>query len=304
MASMEQEDPLPPGYPCVRSGTFSSASPFLCPEHPTNEDRALVFEDMVSVLKLAPMGTRGPLACLFGVFDGHGGDGASKFVANHLHHLIGRSAFYESIDYPADEALASAVEEGVASVEQASAIFIRAYTDWSKRSGDTSGCCACVVAIRGSVLCAANVGDCQAILISDKGAIVSLSRPHRAVDLDEKARIRSNGGKVVQGRVMGMLEPSRVIGDYDIKRTWPGCVIAEPYVLVRSLPYTRGQEPSILVVASDGVWDSLTQASVSKLVTEAIRKQKDPRQVSKELVTAAREAGSGDDITVVIAKLG
>ncbi|CAN0566069.1 unnamed protein product, partial [Ectocarpus sp. 12 AP-2014] len=26
-----------------RSGTFSSASPFLCPEHPTNEDRALVF---------------------------------------------------------------------------------------------------------------------------------------------------------------------------------------------------------------------------------------------------------------------
>lgn len=42
----------------------------------------------VSVLKLAPTGTRGPLACLFGVFDGHGGDGASKFVANHLHHLV------------------------------------------------------------------------------------------------------------------------------------------------------------------------------------------------------------------------
>ncbi|CAM9797822.1 unnamed protein product [Ectocarpus fasciculatus] len=102
---------------------------------------------------------------------------------------------------------------------------------------------------------------------------------------------------------MGVLEPSRVIGDYDIKRTWPGCVIAEPYVLVRSLPYTRGQEPSILVVASDGVWDSMTQTSVSKLVTAAIRKQKDPRQVSKELVAAAREAGSGDDITVVIAKL-
>ena len=29
--------------------------------------------------------------------------------------------------------------------------------------------------------------------------------------------------------------------DYDIKRAWPGCVIAEPYVSVRSLPYTRGQ---------------------------------------------------------------
>lgn len=29
--------------------------------------------------------------------------------------------------------------------------------------------------------------------------------------------------------------------DIDIKRSWPGFVIAEPYVLVRSLPYTRGQ---------------------------------------------------------------
>ena len=29
--------------------------------------------------------------------------------------------------------------------------------------------------------------------------------------------------------------------DYDIKRAWPGCVIAEPYVHVRSLPYTKGQ---------------------------------------------------------------
>ncbi|CAN0224134.1 unnamed protein product, partial [Hapterophycus canaliculatus] len=106
---------------------------------------------------------------------------------------IGRSAFYESIDYPADEALASAVEEGVA----------LSYTDWCKKSGDTSGCCACVVAIRGSVLCAANVGDCQAILITDKGSVVSLSRPHRATDVDERARIRSQGGKVVQGRVMG-----------------------------------------------------------------------------------------------------
>lgn len=39
-------------------------------------------------------------------------------------------------------------------------------------------------------------------------------------------------------------------------------------------------------------------------VSEAFRKQKTPSQVSYELVNAAREAGSGDDITAVIAKLG
>ena len=35
---------------------------------------------------------------------------------------------------------------------------------------------------------------------------------HRATDSEEKARIRHKGGRVVQGRVMGVLEPSRVIG--------------------------------------------------------------------------------------------
>lgn len=37
-------------------------------------------------------------------------------------------------------------------------------------------------------------------------------KAHRATDLDEKARIRMKGGRVVQGRVMGVLEPSRVVG--------------------------------------------------------------------------------------------
>lgn len=297
MESVELQENLPPGYPKVSSAAYTDDSPFICPEHPTNEDRAIRFDDMVSALKLAPRTTRGPLACLYAVMDGHGGDGASSFVSNHLHHLIGQSAFYENIDYPADEALASAVEEGIAAVEQG-------YTNWARRAGDTSGCCACVVAIRGSVLCAANVGDCQAILINDKGAVISLSRPHRAMDREEKIRIREAGGKVMQGRVMGVLEPSRAIGDLDLKKSWPGCVIAEPHVTVTSLPYKRGQGASYLVVASDGVWDSLPQEKVSSLVLEAFGKQKPLSQVSRELVTAAREAGSGDDVTAVIAKLG
>lgn len=39
-------------------------------------------------------------------------------------------------------------------------------------------------------------------------------------------------------------------------------------------------------------------------VIEAFGRQQDPREVSERLVQAAKEAGSGDDITVVVAKLG
>lgn len=41
---------------------------------------------------------------------------------------------------------------------------------------------------------------------------IFLLEAHRATDVEEKARIRHKGGRVVQGRVMGVLEPSRVIG--------------------------------------------------------------------------------------------
>lgn len=48
---------------------------------------------------------------------------------------------------------------------------------------------------------------------------------HRATDDDEKARIRSKGGKVVQGRVMGVLEPSRVIGVSLLRNLAARCVV-------------------------------------------------------------------------------
>lgn len=39
-------------------------------------------------------------------------------------------------------------------------------------------------------------------------------------------------------------------------------------------------------------------------VIEAFGKEQNPQEVSERLVQAAQEAGSGDDITVVVAKLG
>lgn len=49
--------------------------------------------------------------------------------------------------------------------------------------------------------------------------------------------------------------------DVDIKKTWPGCVFAEPYVVVRSLPYERGQVRSCRIVPStDGIASTLLSA--------------------------------------------
>lgn len=71
------------GYTCLAP---SSCSRRWFNSVPLRHDAA--HRPQVSALKLAPPSTRGPLACVYGVLDGHGGDGASNFVSNHLHHLV------------------------------------------------------------------------------------------------------------------------------------------------------------------------------------------------------------------------
>lgn len=69
---------------------------------------------------------------------------------------------------------------------------------------------------------------------------------HRATDVDEKARIRSKGGKVVQGRVMGVLEPSRVIGVSLLKNLAAQCFVVSSGLFVkRTFPILAAVEHTV-----------------------------------------------------------
>ena len=62
----------------------------------------------------------------------------------------------------------------------------------------------------------ANVGDARAIMCR-QGQAVDLSVDHKAKRADEQERIKSQGGYIVYGRVLGRLAISRAFGDYDCK---------------------------------------------------------------------------------------
>jgi serine/threonine protein phosphatase PrpC len=66
------------------------------------------------------------------------------------------------------------------------------------------------------------------------GAFIKLSVPHRS--RNEVARITAAGGVVVNNRAFGVLEPSRSIGDIDVKGYCAGAVIAEPHFTELVLP--------------------------------------------------------------------
>lgn len=129
---------------------------------------------------------------------------------------------------------------------------------------DNTGSTACVAVVRqeggARVLYIANLGDTRAV-ISKNGLAERLSYDHRATDQAEIDRIVSGGGRVTNERVGGTLAITRAFGDHSLKKEG---VIAKPYIRKHALR----PADKCLVIASDGVWDSIGDQDAINLCSE------------------------------------
>ncbi|XP_069724857.1 pyruvate dehydrogenase [acetyl-transferring]-phosphatase 2, mitochondrial [Phaenicophaeus curvirostris] len=165
-----------------------------------------------------------------------------------------------------------------------------------------SGATACVAHVDGVHLHVANTGDCRAVLgVHEKDGMWSalpLTRDHNAFDEFEIRRLKREHPRseektlFVNDRLLGILMPSRAFGDVQLK--WskelqhsvlenscdvealniyqyvppnyhtPPYLTAEPEVTYHKL---RGKD-KFLVIASDGLWEMLSNEKVVKLVGE------------------------------------
>ena len=144
----------------------------------------------------------------------------------------------------------------------------------------------CVVAVvRGDKLVVANAGDSRAVL-SRRGVAVEMSRDHKPMDDDERARIVKAGGFVQEGRVNGSLARSRAIGDLEYKqgKSLPPqdqIVTAYPELMEQTL--REGDE--FLVLACDGIWDVL---SSQQCVDSSTRARIDADDLSRKSAKISR----------------
>ncbi|PFH37151.1 hypothetical protein BESB_036090 [Besnoitia besnoiti] len=110
-----------------------------------------------------------------------------------------------------------------------------------------------------------------------------LNTEHRCSDPRELARIRRAGGSILGGRVGGILEPARTIGDFDVKDAQPfGVLTATPDVA-----RVRIRKPSLLLLGTDGIWDTLLPSDILacmqkipqlwQLILEAFRDRMDEK---------------------------
>jgi serine/threonine protein phosphatase PrpC len=177
---------------------------------------------------------------------------------------------------------------------------VLAKPDW-----DCQGSTAVLVYCVGPDLWTANVGDSRAILVGTRGSEpVPLTWDHKASVDEERARIESMGGDIKwmgdshDGAyvINGNMSLSRAIGDRDEKPV----ISATPTIqkFRRNLASDR-----FVVLASDGLWDVMSSEQVAAYVSEALDKGGSESEIATRLAHSAVEAGSDDNVSVVILML-
>ncbi|KAF4728515.1 hypothetical protein FOZ63_011024 [Perkinsus olseni] len=237
-------------------------------------------------------------AYIFGVLDGHDGTAACDLVAAEFpKRWVGNSVNGGKLD----TSIVDAATAGLKHCEQAL---------------QTSNCSAGVCVL---------------------GNLLIGSRDMKATASYERRRISKAGGNVTDGRVAGVLEPSRTIGDFDVKmRIPPDVITVTPEVRCVDLLSTGRGDPEglqdvgkygafgLMMSATDGIWDGCGRRAIRRAVNEyrsdlyaamkvmykghgkdegdgLERPRKTLQMIGKKMVSLARHAGSLDDCTCQVA---
>eukprot|EP00250_Pteridium_aquilinum_P027335 c346_g1_i1 orf=322-1185(-) len=215
---------------------------------------------------------------LFGVFDGHGGSQAAEYVRKNL--------FQNLIKHP--KLITDTKDAIVESYQQTDTEFLQVENSKENDAGSTASTAILV----GNRLLVANVGDSRAV-VCRAGTAYALSDDHKPNRKDERQRIEKAGGAVIWAgtwRVGGILAVSRAFGDRSLKQF----VVAEPELQEETI--TDGVE--FLVLASDGLWDVVTNQDAVSLVQSI----PDAEEAAKSLANEAMRKGSADNITCIVVR--
>ncbi|KAJ7393413.1 hypothetical protein OS493_006386 [Desmophyllum pertusum] len=141
------------------------------------------------------------------------------------------------------------------------------------------------------VLYVANLGDSRALLCrcgdNGKTSVVSLSKDHSPSQYEERMRIQKAGGTVREGRVLGVLEVSRSIGDGRFKRCGVSCV---PDVMRCTLT----DNDRFLLLACDGLWKGFSVDSALKFINDILANEDSEEIIQK--TDNGKNTGAEDDV--------
>lgn len=210
----------------------------------------------------------------FGVFDGHGCSHVATSCGERMHDIVVEEAGGARSAGLDEEARWRGVMERSFARMDTEAVGSRASSQLAPTCRcemqlpkcDHVGSTAVVAVVGPRHLVVANCGDSRAVLCR-RGAAIPLSSDHKPDRPDELERIQAAGGRVIfwdVARVFGMLAMSRAIGDSYLKPF----VIPDPEVRVLE---RKDGEDEFLILASDGLWDVVTNEVACNVVRACLR---------------------------------
>lgn len=238
---------------------------------PTMEDQHLA-----TTFNLNVMGKVYPVQ-IFGVFDGHGGPEAAIHVRENLQRV-----FLQTLERFCSKEL---TDENIWNALKIACVTLKVGFD-QRHAGTT----ATIAMILDGKLWTANVGDSRTIL--DNG--IQLSEDAKPDDPNYQNGIENRGGKVIQGRVNGILAVARAIGDHSV-----GAVSSRPKITV--YPMASIPKGTQLILTCDGVYDVASTRQVAA-ATRAHRQQS-AEELAKNIVYSAYQANSWDNLSALVVKL-
>ena len=252
---------------------------------------------------------------IFAVLDGHGENGhlVSRFVTKYLATFFKKNKKMKVLKSE-DEVYCRLKKNEFDIIKS---VYKHAEKEINKTSidGKFSGTTCVIVFQIGEKIICTNVGDSRAIMVKGPKVknIIPLSKDQKPNDPEEKKRIELKGGEVAQyeddgikvgpyrvwakGQTYPGIAMSRSIGDFVASTLG---VIPEPFCFEEIID----KDTKFIVVASDGVWEFLTNKKVANIVLPFYEKN-DPDGACKALIKQAtdwwnKEDIVVDDITVII----
>jgi serine/threonine protein phosphatase PrpC len=250
-----------------------------------------------------------PSEQFYGIFDGHLGNAASKFVAATLYEEVSRRLSTLKTEGSGwKEFAVSILTEAFADVHRS---LLQAIRQLPYRAMDQSGTTATVMYIRDFVVIA-SLGDSRAVLASNTtGTLrgIQLTTDHVASDPVERQSVESRGGIITKignvDRVSGSLVVTRSIGDADLADVLSQVPDVLPFSMVemRALCGYSSKIPCFVILASDGLWDRISNQEAVDIVADVVAESNSDRNfqsAAEALVHESFVRGSSDNIGVCV----
>uniref|UniRef100_A0A3P9HRE1 Integrin-linked kinase-associated serine/threonine phosphatase 2C n=1 Tax=Oryzias latipes TaxID=8090 RepID=A0A3P9HRE1_ORYLA len=248
----------------------------------------------------------------FAVFDGHGGARASRFAAEHLHHNLAKKFPPTGDAEHLDKLIRKCLLD---TFRQTDEDFLKKASSQkpSWKDGSTATC----VLVVDDVLYVANLGDSRAVMCRTEAAAdgqqkllaLALSKEHNPTIYEERMRIQRAGGTVRDGRVLGVLEVSRSIGDGQYKRCG---VISTPDL--RRCQLTANDR--FILLACDGLFKVFSADEALRFVLNVLQEAGVEQKAGlteaelrfeaacQQLASEAVKRGCADNVTVILVSIG